>query len=166
MLILLKKGGINLHINDKVFGKLEYDYIWSKDMEVVFLEQKIVINLMVNGDEDGEFEEEQYCAYNFLMQKWDNLQEELLKRILNYYNSIRHELGYDIEVNKDYPFIGTTKELRQYITLTGIVIPYQGAYDGRECGIVFDCEWDSENGIGICLIDEEITEIGEQDIVM
>lgn len=54
----------------------------------------------------------------------------------------------------------------QNITLTGIVIPYSGTYEGRESGLVFDCTWDVENGLGVYLVDEKVMEVGEQDILM
>ena len=87
-----------MSINNEIFGELEYDYIWYKDIEIEFLGKKNKIVLMVDGDEDGEFEEEQYIAYKILMEKWNGLQDILLQEILNYYNVIRHELGYDIEI--------------------------------------------------------------------
>lgn len=135
-------------------------------MEIDFLGKKNKIVLMVNGDEDGKFEEEQYIAYKILMEKWNGLQEMLLQEILNYYNIIRHELGYDIEINEQYPLIETIQELVKNIKLAGIVIPYPGAYDGRECGITFDCTWDNENDIGVCLVAEKVVEVGYQDDVM
>ena len=96
-----------MSINNEIFGELEYDYIWYKDIEIEFLGKKNKIVLMVDGDEDGEFEEEQYIAYKILMEKWNGLQDILLQEILNYYNVIRHELGYDIEINEEYPLIET-----------------------------------------------------------
>ncbi|MEC1180069.1 contractile injection system protein, VgrG/Pvc8 family [Metasolibacillus meyeri] len=36
----------------------------------------------------------------------------------------------------------------------------------RDIGITFYCTWDSENGIGIRLLNEEITEVGYQDVAI
>lgn len=155
-----------MRINDSIFGELEYNYIWSKDIIIDFLGKETEINLMINGDEDGEFEEEQYIAYNSLMKNWSCLQEDILESILEYYKAKRHELGYDIEGNEKYPLIETIEKLLQNITLVGIVIPYSGAYEGKECGVIFDCTWDYENGIGICLVDEKVIEVGYQDVVI
>ncbi|URZ02831.1 DUF2004 domain-containing protein [Clostridium felsineum] len=155
-----------MRINDSIFGELEYDCIWTKDVIIDFLGKETEIALMINGDEDGVFEEEQYIAYTLLMKKWGNLQEGILEEILNYYKSKRHELGYDIENYEKYPLIENIENLLKNITLVGIVIPYSGAYDGRECGVTFDCTWDNENGIGVCLVDEKVMEVGYQDVVM
>ncbi|CCG51545.1 hypothetical protein BANAU_3524 [Bacillus velezensis YAU B9601-Y2] len=55
---------------------------------------------MIDGEEDGEFDEEQYMAYQTLMQNWEDLQPNLLQSVLDYYKQKRHELGYDIELHK------------------------------------------------------------------
>lgn len=155
-----------MKINDLVFGEIEYEYIWSKNITIKFVDKENEISLMINGDEDGEFEEEQYIAYKSLMEKWDYIQDNILDSILNYYKEKRHELGYDIEKNEAYIPIETKEELLKNIVLTGIIIPYSGVYDGRESGVTFDCTWDKENGIGVYLVDEKVIEVGYQDIVM
>ena len=58
-----------MKINDLVFGEIEYEYIWSKNITIKFVDKENEISLMINGDEDGEFEEEQYIAYKSLMEK-------------------------------------------------------------------------------------------------
>ena len=155
-----------MRINDSIFGELEYDYIWTRDIIIKFWGKDVKISLMINGDEDGVFEEEQYIAYTSLMKKWSVLQEEILEQIFNYYKAKIHELGYDIEKNEKYPVIKTIENLLQNINLVGMIIPYSGAYDGRECGLTFDCTWDNENGIGISLVDEKVIEVGYQDIAI
>ncbi|WWU65526.1 DUF2004 domain-containing protein [Clostridium baratii] len=155
-----------MKINDLIFGELEYEYIWYKNITIEFCGSLTEIILMINGDEDGDFEEEQYKAYNSLIEKWSDLQEDILDSILKYYKDQRHQLGYDIENNEKYPLIETREKLLQNITLAGIVIPYSGTYEGRESGLTFDCTWDEENGVGVYLLDENIIEVGYQDIIL
>lgn len=52
---------------------------------------------------DGEFSEKQYASYNSLMQNWKDVQRNILQSILDYYKLKRHELGYDILNNENYP---------------------------------------------------------------
>lgn len=165
-LLVNREEILKVRINDSIFGELEYDYIWSKDIIVDFLGKEVEISLMINGDEDDVFEEEQYIAYTSLMKKWSSLQEEISEEILNYYKAKRHELGYDIEFNQHYPEIKSTKELLSYITLVGIKVPYANIYGGRSIGITFDCTWDEENGVGLRLNDEQVIEVGYQDIAI
>ncbi|MGG0205495.1 DUF6985 domain-containing protein [Bacillus mycoides] len=155
-----------MKINDAVFGELEYDFVWSKDTSINFLGNEVEIALIVKGDEDGKFDEEQYVAYTSLMQNWEQLQQSFLQSILDYYKQERQELGYDIEVNENYPLVETTNEILEMISLDGIVVPYAGIFDGRDIGITLNCTWDTENGLGIRLLNEKVTEVGYQDVAI
>jgi hypothetical protein len=77
---------------------------------------------MVKGEEDGKFDQEQYIAYKSLVQNWGKLQQSFLQSILDYYKQKRQKLGYDIEVNENYPPIETTNQMEEMITLVGIVV--------------------------------------------
>lgn len=52
------------------------------------------------------------------------------------------------------------------ISLDGIVVTYAGIYEGRDMGIIFNCIWDTENGLGLRLLNEKVTEVGYQDIAI
>ncbi len=152
--------------DDPIFGKLEYKYSWSKDTKILFFGKEAEIALMIDGEEDGEFDEEQYIAYHSLMQNWEQLQKSFLQPILDYYQQKRHELGYDIALYENYPFVETTDQLLEMISLDGIVVPYGDIREGRDIGILFNCTWDQENGLGIRLLNEEVIDVGYQDIVI
>ncbi|MCU6599261.1 DUF2004 domain-containing protein [Peribacillus frigoritolerans] len=153
-------------INDPIFGELEYEYGWAKDTTIHFFGKEKMISLMVDGEEDGKFDEEQYMAYQALMQKWEDLQLSLLQSILDYYKQKRHELGYDIGLNENYPLVETTNQILEMITLDGIVVPYADIFEGRDIGITFNCTWDIENGLGLRLLNEKIIEVGYQDVAI
>ncbi|MFJ7993254.1 DUF6985 domain-containing protein [Peribacillus frigoritolerans] len=153
-------------INDPIFGELEYEYGWAKDTTIHFFGKENEISLMVDGEEDGKFDEEQYMAYQALMQKWEDLQLSLLQSILDYYKQKRHELGYDIGLNENYPLVETTNQILEMITLDGIVVPYADIFEGRDIGITFNCTWDIENGLGLRLLNEKIIEVGYQDVAI
>ncbi|MBY0077597.1 DUF2004 domain-containing protein [Priestia aryabhattai] len=155
-----------MKINDAVFGELEYNYGWVKYTTIEFCGKEAEIALMVKGEEDGKFDEEQYSAYNSLVQNWEQLQQGFLQAILDYYKLERQELGYDIEVNENYPQIETTNQLLEMITLVGIVVPYGDINEDRDIGITFDCTWDTENGLGLRLLNEKVTEVGYQDVAI
>lgn len=161
-----KKGILKMKINDLIFGELEYDYVWSKDTTINFLGKETEIAFMVKGEEDGKFDEEQYTAYQSLMQNWEQLQQGFLQPILDYYQQKRHEMGYDIEFNENYPLVKTTDQLIEMFTLEGIVVSYGDIFEGRDIGILFRCTWDVENGLGLRLLDEKVTEVGYQDVAI
>ncbi len=155
-----------MKINDEIFGQLEFDYSWSKDSKIDFYGKEVEIVILIAGDEDAEFEKEQYDAYKVFMDNWTDVQKTLLNPILDYYREERKNRGYDVELNEDYPNISTTGELLNHITLVGIKVPYGEIYGGRSIGISFDCTWDSENGLGLRLSDEEVIKVGYQDVAI
>lgn len=155
-----------MKINDTVFGELEYEYGWFRYTTIEFCGKETEVALMIKGEEDGKFDKEQYIAYNSLMQKWEQIQYSILKPILNYYKQTRHELGYDIDHNENYPEIETTDQILEMINLVGIVVPYGDIYDERDIGIIFDCTWDIENGLGLRLLNEQVNEVGYQDVAI
>ena len=161
-----KKVGFVM-INNPVFGQIEFNgFFWEKDIDVRFCGKDCRITLTIAADENGEFEPSQYDAYIVLMEKWDNIHFSFLKPILVYYNKKRAELGYDKMPSEDYPEISTVEELLQHIEITGVSIAYAGTYGNRSVGITFDCTWDNENGIGVQLNDEQVLEVGYQDITI
>ncbi len=153
-------------INDPVFGALEYDYIWFRNIDVLFFDKKNTISLMISGDDEGIFEKEQYEAYTSIMEKLSNLDGEILEFVFDYYRKERHQLGYDVEDNENYPLIERKEDLVDKVSIVGLIVPYSGTYEGREIGLTFDCTWDDENGIGVYLLDEKVFKVGYQDIVM
>lgn len=70
-------------INDPIFGELEYEYGWIKDTTIRFFGKETQIALMIDGEEDGKFDENQYTAYQSLIKNWDDLQPSLLQSILD-----------------------------------------------------------------------------------
>ncbi|MCY8232254.1 DUF6985 domain-containing protein [Priestia endophytica] len=153
-------------INDKIFGTLYHECGWTNYTTINFLGNELKIDLIVEGDEAGLFDQEQYDAYTLFMQKWEQVQKSLLYHILAYYQKKRHELGYDIEPNEDYPLVETTDEVLKMINLDGIIVPYGDIFEGRDIGLSFHCTWDDENGLGVRLLDEKVAEVGYQDVVI
>jgi hypothetical protein len=77
---------------------------------------------------------------------------------------LRCQLGYDDDSNVDYPEITNVDEIKKEIGLDAIVVPLSGIYNGRSIAMAFHCQWDDENGLGILLVNEEVYDIGYQDI--
>jgi len=153
-------------VEDAVFGKIFYDGSWYRKFKINFFNKEINIELIIDGDEDAEFEVEQYEAYKALMDNWPEIHTRFLEPILKYYINERKGLGYDTNNNVNYPQIDTVEQLLEHIALLGIVVPYAGLYgEGRSIGISFDCTWDDENGVGLRLFNEQVVEVGGQDVV-
>lgn len=156
-----------MKINDVVFGELEFNgYDWIGHKAINFFGREVKVSLIVRGEEGGNFEEEQYTAYSSFIDKWDQIQQNIADSILTYYKQKRQELGYDELDNPNYPSLETTDQLLEKISLVGIFVADKDLFEFLDIGLLFDCTWDSENGLGICLIEGEVAEVGYQDVVI
>ncbi|MGE6230385.1 DUF6985 domain-containing protein [Paenibacillus chitinolyticus] len=153
-------------INDPIFGELEYDYAWFKDTVIEFCGKQFEISLSVSGEKDGKFLEKQYIAYQSFIKNWEQIQQNILQSLLDYYIQKRHELGYDVSFDENYPLIETIDQLLERISLVGVSVLYTKSLEGRYIGLSFDSTWDEENGLGVLLINEEVARVGYQDVAM
>lgn len=152
--------------NDPIFGELDYNFVWSRNIVLQFLGEEVEVSLLIDGEEDGRFDEKQYTSYQTLVQNWQLIQLDLMQPMLDYYKQKRHELGYDIIFNENYPHVETTEQLMKMVTLDSIVVPYGEINEERDIGILFNCRWDLENGLGLRLLDEKVVDIGYQDVAI
>lgn len=153
-----------MKVIDKIFGELEYDDVWERDIELDFMEDNCDAVLQVMGEEDAIFDEGQYQTYQELMKKWDTFQSEIMESIYKYYRKQKDSYGYTEE--DGYPDEDSAEELAYTLSLQTIVV--FGTIDDniRRMGILFGCSWDEEYGVGVMLEDEKIVEVGTQNIVM
>jgi len=152
-------------INHKIFGELKYEYGWTGSTSLDWYGNNVSVDVVVDGEEDEEVDEGQCESYQAFIKKWEKIKEVLLDGILSYYADLRDELGFSDGSNADYPEITSTSDLKEKITLDTIVVPLPDIYEGRSVALAFHCDWDEENGLGVVLANEEISEIGYQDII-
>lgn len=149
---------------NSVFGELTYEYGWNSKTTIDWYGKMINVDLVVSGEEDEEIDSLQCESYEKFKLAWSDIKDSILERVLSYYINLRNELGYGDDSNENYPAISNIDEIKNIITLDSIVVPLSGVYDGRSIALAFHCEWDAENGLGIILVNEEIHDIGYQDI--
>ena len=149
---------------NSVFGELTYEFGWNGETTIDWYGEMINVDLVVSGEEDEEIDSLQCESYEKFKLAWSDIKDSILERVLSYYINLRNELGYGDDSNENYPAISDIDEIKNMITLDSIVVPLSGVYDGRSIALAFHCERDTENGLGIILVNEEIYDIGYQDI--
>ena len=152
-------------MNHNIFGELEYEYEWNGSTSLDWYGDNISVDVVISGEEDEEIDERQCESYQAFIKNWEKIKEVLLDGILSYYADLRNELGFSDGSNVNYPEITSTSDLKEKIALDSIVVPLPEIYDGRSVALAFHCDWDEENGLGVVLVNEEISEIGYQDII-
>lgn len=152
-------------MKDSVFGEINYTYGWEGETQLEFMGKEYDVYLNIEADGEEEPTDAQREEYTVFRSKWDAaMQRKTLEAILAYYNDLREELGYDVEENEDYPAVDSAEKLLEMIEPAMIEVPYDDIFEGRCVCLAFTCTWDGENGIGIRFINEEIDEIGYNDV--
>ena len=149
---------------NSILGEVTYECGWNGETTIDWYGEIINVDLVVSGEEDEEIDSLQCESYKKFRLAWSDIKDSILERVLSYYINLRNELGYGDDSNENYPAISDIDEIKNMITLDSIVVPLSGVYDGRSIALAFHCEWDTENGLGIILVNEEIYDIGYQDI--
>ncbi|MEE2732929.1 MAG: hypothetical protein VYA55_19065 [Pseudomonadota bacterium] len=101
----------------------------------------------------------QYC------QMEARLKETVYDSILGYYleqlPDLREQFGDQADIRA--PLIENASQLTQLITPTGICI---GELEPSEeaVGLLFECVWEPEHGLGVLLMNWSVAEVGHQDV--
>ena len=88
-----------------------------------------------------------------------NIFTQVEKRVWDYYQR-------SVACHEGSLVISNSQSLAEKTTLTGCVVGY---FDGDDwsayIGLLAECEWEPEHGLGIKIVDGLISEIGFQDII-
>lgn len=161
-------------MTDIVFGELrkEEDYGWWGKQTLDFGGNTFTVELLIRQGEEDEIAEIQKEAFQCFMEKWPELQTELIEALIKYYNEEEYySYGPEDaeEAAKWWPEIKTKNALLQAVTLETIVVPEDFIMDrGRRIYLLFSRTWGGEdlddNGIGVSYRNEELDEIAYKDM--
>ena len=129
---------------DKVFGEMEYKHSWTKKDNFSFLGKTYTVNITAQaykGDKILDSQQFSYSNYkNFLQDHESIIREKLTK----YCKST-----YGINISVEECLIPRT-----------IIFERDGSW-----GILFDTDYDVENGVAIFIVNEKI-QVGPQDLFL
>lgn len=163
-------------MTDSIFGELKQEgYYLTGEQTLTFggvpCPIEVLINLSIGQTEIAQIQRETFQCF---MDKWPALQSELIEALIRYYNE-EERFAYGPEDEEElaewWPEIETKEALLQAVTIESIVIPREPIMDikgGRCVYLLFSRSWGGEdwddNGIGVCILNEEIDEIAYKDI--
>lgn len=141
---------------DNLFGELEYNYGWYGNTTISFSGKKTDIKIYIKSENETEtITDEQREAYQNFISSFSDIQGNISYKIYEYYKKIFSSLDDDI-VEK-----GMSKNIREFldtIKIYMIVVGYQ--IQKHEISILFECDWDEENGVGVLMYGTKIENIG------
>lgn len=156
-------------LNHELFGEISYDLYWSGQQKIKIFGKERVIILSIDGNEEGEFQEAQKEAYINLVDNMENIMTEAEEAIFDYYQEVymeyRDMVGED-EADKIAPIIENKEELGNLVEPTQLIVRRVRNNGIRRLGLLFDCTWNIEHGLAVKIEDEEVVEVGFQDIVL
>lgn len=156
-------------MNDDLFGEISYDLYWTGEQKIKFFGKEKTIILSIDGSEEGEFQQAQKDAYRNFVNNMDEIIEKVEDALFDYYQEIYMDYreSFDSEeVDKLVPVIKEKEELAKLMTPTQLIIKRVRKNGIRRVGLLFDCTWEVEHGVGVKIENEEITEVGFQDIIL
>lgn len=161
-------------MTDQVFGELRYegDYGWWGKQTLEFGGNLHTVDILIHDDGEKVISPKQKKTYECFLKKWPVLQEDLIEALIRYYNEKeRFSYGQDdeMEAAEWWPEIKTKEALLQAVALETIVIAWDFMLEDNRClYLLFSRTWGGEdlddNGIGVCVRNEEIVEIAYKDI--
>ena len=155
-------------INDSVFGPISYDVLWRRDYQVPFLRKERAVVLVVDGDDDADFEDAQYEAFKEFEANSNAILEEVEKALFEYYSSIctENREKFGSQADELSPVISKREELEGLVSFKQIIIMESFDTQSREIGFVLDAIWNPELGVGIKVVNGKVESVGTQDIVL
>lgn len=156
-------------LNHELFGEISYDLYWSGQQKIKIFGKERVIILSIDGNENGEFQDAQKEAYSNLVDNMENIMTKAEEAIFDYYQEVYMEYRDMVEADeadKIAPIIENKEELGNLVEPTQLIIRRVRNNGIRRLGLLFDCTWNIEHGLAVKIEDEEVVEVGFQDIVL
>lgn len=131
--------------------------------------KKHEIILSIDGEEDANFSPIQREAYTNFMTNMGEIMNAVELDILEYYEEHFEEyrdMADEAEADRIAPEISTVEELGKLVIPTQLIVRRVRKNGVRRIGLVCDCTWDIDNGVGVRIEDEKVEEVYYQDIVV
>lgn len=150
----------------KVFGELNYDFIWEGEVSIQLFGKEYFIKLDINDEDEigiTKLQEDSFLAYK---DKECELEEKIREAIFQYYTEIctirREEI--DANILDKLPVIRVSADMEKLISPVQFCIPE--LEENREVILLFDCKWNYNAGMGVKIVNEEVVRVGIQNDVL
>ncbi len=156
-------------INDDVLGTMTYRHGWTRDYEVLAFGENVGVRLTVPCGKGSDIEDAQRQAFVAFDKQKDALVKVAEKALLKYYEEVgpeyRERLGSEF-ADKMAPSISDLAQLKPLVQLNQVIAQRSFSSGDRVIGLLFSCSWEPELGAAVKFVNEEVEEVGTQDIVL
>jgi hypothetical protein len=157
-------------VNDALFGDLEYEFGWVGQCEWPFLGDLAHTRLIIPCEEHADISAAQRQAYAAFEQCKVEMTDTARDAIFAYYREnlpdLRARFGPQF-ADQCAPEIASAKDLSHLVTPSEVIIQESfGKPPERVVGLLFDCTWEPSLGLAVKFVDERLSGVGTQDIVL
>ncbi len=151
---------------NKIFGELNYDYIWEGETPINLFDEEYKIKLGIEDEDEVGISSIQEETFVFFKNNEKIIGKKIEEAIYDYYCKIHMYEPEKIDANviNDLQEVKNSKEMKYLVKPIQMCIPE--LEDDREMEILFNCKWDFEAGLGVRIVNEEIVKIGTQNDVL
>ena len=160
---------MSVRLSDPILGELTYQHGWVRDFSVNFLCEQHILRLIVPCDEGAVIETAQRDAFQHFEERRESLLQQAENTLLAHYMTIRDEKSKQFGLTHSdlwAPRITCLDQLSELVTPTEVVIQQTFGASDRMVGLLLECLWEQSQGVAIKFINEEVVEVGPQDIVL
>lgn len=157
-------------MNDELFGEIKYDFGWVGKCSWPIFGNVVATSLAIPCAESAEIQDYQREAFSAFDKLKGSLCAAAEERIFEYYCEIMPELRLRFGpqfADQWAPKIGSLNEMRHLVCPTEVIV--QQSFTNppqRVVGLLFNCSWDTSLGLAVKFINEQLSEVGPQDIVL
>lgn len=159
-------------MTDAVLGAIAYSEPggWEGSYTFLFLGREVTVRMALGGwdEADPVAPVQRDAVEQFTLRKaelCEQADDALYAHYLERLPELREQFGDDAD--KLMPVVASKQGLSQLVTPDFFLAPYprRGSTD-RVVALMYNCTWDIELGIAIKFVNEQIVEIGPQNIVL
>ena len=125
--------------------------------------KKIKVRIIDDLDDLGKLPQAGKDALEFFIDNYDKYKEAILEAVYDYYDYRKSAWGGD---DPKYPDVKNAEEVYEMMTLSSIIIGYNYNPGEHDIHFIYNCTFDIEEGVGICMTNLNVEEIGIQGIAV
>ena len=156
-------------MKDALFGEVEYEYGWTGKCSWPIFGREVVTDLAIPFVEPNKVEKYQRDAFAAFEERKGLFGKLAEEAIFKYYREILPEYRERFGESADEwaPDVNTLDEVGSLVTPEAVIVQQSFAdRPERIIGLLFHCTWDPSLGLAVKFVDERLSEVGTQDIVL
>jgi len=154
-------------LDDPAFGELsDYEHGWRRRYGISIFGEEREIDIRIETEaEPTQQQRETFLRFEY---NKESIIRNIEKSIYEYYISIIDGRRNDFGDSKDemMPIIADVEGMGTVVSPEVILLSDWDPPHDKRIGFLFDCTWDEDHGVGVELTDNEVTGVGDQDIVL